>query len=215
MESWGETVIMKKKESMADQVHDKILEMIIKAPIEEESVLTERSLMERFDVGKAPVREALIKLCSEGVIRSIPRFGYAIVQLKEKDIESVVCTRVLLELECLRASFKNIVDNHLEEIRSYLDGVDEKTDAWEIWEDNHEFHMLLASFSDNTLLPHFVEECLNMQKRVYAQIVWKSKQSFGEHIDRTPHEEIYRALKDNNLEEALQVLERDINGYLS
>ena len=63
-----------KKETLTTQIHDKILEMIIQNASEKNLVLNEKRLVELFGVSKAPVREALIRLCSEGVLRSIPRY---------------------------------------------------------------------------------------------------------------------------------------------
>ena len=57
--------------SLTDRVHDQILELIIKNATEEEMVLTEKKLMELLGVSKAPVREALIKLCSEEVLINV------------------------------------------------------------------------------------------------------------------------------------------------
>ena len=85
-----------KKESLADRIHDSILEMIIKNPSEEKQVLNEKRLMELFGVSKAPVREALIKLCSEGVLRSVPRFGYMVIRMNDQDIRDILRMRVLL-----------------------------------------------------------------------------------------------------------------------
>ena len=75
-----------KKISLADTIHDEILDMVIRLSSDQEDVvLTEGSLVEKFGVSKAPVREALVKLCSEGVLKSVPRYGYIIVRLNERD----------------------------------------------------------------------------------------------------------------------------------
>ncbi len=48
-------------------------------------------------MSKAPVWEALIRLCSEGVLEIIPRYGYVVVRLTEKDEKDVVSMRLMLE----------------------------------------------------------------------------------------------------------------------
>lgn len=40
--------------------------------------LTEKSLMEKYQVSRAPVREALMQLRSDRIIASTPRHGYRI-----------------------------------------------------------------------------------------------------------------------------------------
>ena len=58
------------------QIYTKIFEDIIRGEYGPEDVLREKALVEKFHVSKSPVREALIELCKEGVLRSIPRYGY-------------------------------------------------------------------------------------------------------------------------------------------
>ena len=97
-----------KRESLTDRIHDSILEMIIKNPSDEEQVLNEKRLMELFGVSKAPVREALIKLCSEGVLRNVPRFGYTVVRMNEQDVRDTLKLRALLETKALEMAFPGL-----------------------------------------------------------------------------------------------------------
>lgn len=60
MKSIADGLSSLKKKSMADRIHDEILEMVIKRGSEEEIVLTEGRMMELFGVSKAPVREVFI-----------------------------------------------------------------------------------------------------------------------------------------------------------
>lgn len=202
-----------KKKSMADKIHDEILEMIIKKGSEEETVLTEGRLVEVFGVSKAPVREALIKLCSENVLKSIPRFGYVVIRMEEKDAREVSGIRVLLETEALKTGFENIVDNHLEDIRAQIESKEtggEEVDVWNILEDNEEFHLLLASFADNQTLNRFLKESLQLQKRIYAQTQWNNLSSLKADINKAPHRKIYEALCERDLEKSIRALQEDI-----
>ena len=100
-----------KKELLSEKIHDEILELIIKNATEEEQVLNEKRLVELFGVSKAPIREALIKLCSEGVLKNIPRYGYVVVKMKEKDARDILKIRCILELEALKDGFETIVQS--------------------------------------------------------------------------------------------------------
>lgn len=205
-----------KKTSLADQIHDSILEMIIKNPSAEEQVLNEKRLMELFGVSKAPVREALIKLCSEGILISVPRFGYMVVQLQEKDFGDISNMRIMLEQEALRISFENITELQKKQLLYQLTSAAEKkdVDVWKVWEDNEEFHMLLASFSENKVLLKFLRQCMDMSKRVYAQNVWKSKNSMEDSVIESAHRDIYRKICEGDLEGTLKLLEQDIIGKI-
>lgn len=207
-----------KKELLSEKIHDEILELIIKNASEEEQVLNEKRLVELFGVSKAPVREALIKLCSEGVLRNVPRYGYVVVKMKEKDARDITKLRCILETEALKAGFDNIIQYHLPDIKAHIDNTarmqQEPVDVWGVWEDNEQFHLLLASYADNQLLMKFLKESLGIQKRIYAQFSWNKKQSMDDCFDEEPHVGIYRALQDKDLDRALELLRRDVASSL-
>lgn len=207
-----------KKELLSEKIHDEILELIIKNASEEEQVLNEKRLVELFGVSKAPVREALIKLRSEGVLRNVPRYGYVVVKMKEKDARDITKLRCILETEALKAGFDNIIQYHLPDIKVHIDNTArmqlEPVDVWRVWEDNEQFHLLLASYADNQLLMKFLKESLGIQKRIYAQFSWNKKQSMDDCFDEEPHVGIYRALQDKDLDKALELLRRDISSSL-
>lgn len=210
-----------RKKLLSEEVHDEILELIIKNVSDEVTVLNEKRLMELFGVSKAPVREALIRLCSEGVLRSVPRFGYVVVQLQEKEARQVTRIRVLLEKEALQEGYERIRNSGLSQIKQQIEGTrmrcqesegEKKAgkDVWQVWDDNEEFHLLLASFAGNQILSRFLKESLSTQKRIYAQNSWDKKQSLEDKIDETPHRRIWQALCDGDLDRALVLLEEDI-----
>lgn len=204
-----------KKESLTDRIHDSILEMIIKNPSDEEQVLNEKRLMELFGVSKAPVREALIKLCSEGVLRNVPRFGYMVIRMSEQDIRDALRMRVLLETEALKTAFPNLTEKELAEIRDHVSkaAAKQNVDVWEVWEDNKQFHLLLASFSGNRILMKLLQECMEMLTRSYAQKMWDKRNSMADSVDEAQHYGIYQKLCDKDLEGAIALLECDINSY--
>ncbi|MGI6108179.1 MAG: GntR family transcriptional regulator [Lachnospiraceae bacterium] len=200
------------KNSLTAQVHDRILEMIIQNPSGEQQVLNEKKLMESLGVSKAPVREALIRLCSEGVLVCIPRFGYVVVQLTEKECREITSLRIMLEIEALRESFAGIGEYELGHLRNQIESssADPTVSVWKIWEDNEQFHLLLASFSENSILQKVLGELINMDKRVYAQYIWRMKSSLSCPNDNSSHKEIIEALSRKDRKEAEKLLVDDI-----
>ena len=202
--------------SLTEKVHDQILEMIIKSKSDEAAVLNEKRLVELLGVSKATVREALVMLCSEDVLRNIPRYGYVVVQIKEQDRRDLIKMRILLEQEALKKSFcgQEIGEMQLEQLEKQITSAASKqnVDVWTVWEDNEEFHMLLASFADDRILMKFLSDCMKMQKRVYAQTIWNSSSSMTDSVTSTPHHAIFKELQAGNLEGALALLEQDVTG---
>lgn len=203
-----------KQVSLTDRVHDQILELIIKNASEEEMVLTEKKLTELLGVSKAPVREALIKLCSEEVLINIPRFGYRVIRMTEKDARDAKQMRSLLELEALKVSFEHLTAMELAQLKTQVKEAEAKqnTDVWEVWEDNEEFHLLLASFSGNKVLMKLLKDCMGILKRTYAQQRWNSWNSMVDSVDNSIHAAICRHLEDGDLEGTMRILKKDIEG---
>lgn len=201
--------------SLSDRVHDQILELIIKNASEEEMVLTEKKLMELLGVSKAPVREALIKLCSEDVLINIPRFGYRVVRMTEKDARDAKQMRKLLELEALRISFPKIGDAELKQLKEQVQkaAAKQNVDVWEVWEDNQEFHQLLASFSGNKVLMKLLRDCMDILKRTYAQQRWNNWSSMTDSVDNSVHGTICKYLEKRDFESTMDLLSKDIEGW--
>ena len=137
-----------KKKTLTDKVHDGILEMIIQSAAPEDIVFNESRLVETFGVSKAPVREALVRLCSEGVLDIIPRYGYVVVRLTEKDEKDVVSMRLTLETEALQSNFAQFSQCHLDRLREQIERSCAVSDMsiWQMLNFNEEFHLLLAAW---------------------------------------------------------------------
>ena len=111
----------KPKKSLADQIYEQTLEMIVRSPDMVDQVINENRLTELFHVSKAPVREALVRLTSEGVLHSVPRYGYVVERISPIDRKVVVDQRIYLEQKALTISFPNMTDDNLAGIRQQLE----------------------------------------------------------------------------------------------
>ena len=79
-------------------VYSSLMEDIIRGDLSPNDIVTESSLIKRFSVSKAPVREALIELCKDGFLKSLPRFGYQVVQCSVQEIMEMLDVREDLEM---------------------------------------------------------------------------------------------------------------------
>ena len=90
------------KENLKKKVYDHIMEAIIQGEYSPDDILSESMLTEKYNVSKSPVREALVQLCSENVLKSIPRCGYMVVRITRSDIEDILDYRAAFEAGMLR-----------------------------------------------------------------------------------------------------------------
>ena len=74
------------EKSLKDQVYESILEDIFQGNVSPGDILNEKALLEKYHCSKSPVREALMALCADGILKNIPRYGYEVVRLSKEDI---------------------------------------------------------------------------------------------------------------------------------
>lgn len=198
------------------RIYSAILQDIVKGEYQSGVVLSERRLMEKYGVSKSPVREALVELCNENVLRSIPRYGYELISLTEKDVYDVLQFRTMVECRCLRLGVKNMTPGELNELERFARedcpyyGND---DIWESWESNSRFHLRLLSYSGNRYCHEQVARSLGLLKRAYAQFYWDKWKHITFVFGNGEHLRIVEALARKDLEGAERILEKDINSF--
>lgn len=87
--------------------------------------LEEPALAAKFGVSRIPVREALVRLEHEGLVRVEPRRGAFIVGLSEDDVHDIYELRLLLERRASRRAAERIDAVGLARLESLADQMDE------------------------------------------------------------------------------------------
>lgn len=134
------------------------------------------------------------------------------INLTEKDERDVINMRIFLETQALQSNFEQLVKTRLDALKEQIDRSCARSDMnlWEMLKLNDEFHLLLASCGENRILIRFLEEILQIQKRIYAKNWWRNQQSMDTKTNAMPHLTIYHALCSNDLDGCLEALRKDI-----
>mgnify|MGYP003342644078 FL=1 len=85
-------------QSLSDEAYAQIRSMIISCQLPPGSVISESDLMERLDMGRTPIREALRSLANEKLIEVYPRRGMFVAGVDVKDLASISEVRGNLEI---------------------------------------------------------------------------------------------------------------------
>lgn len=202
------------EKSLKDQVYESILEDIFRGNIAPGDILNEKALLEKYHCSKSPVREALMALCADGILRNIPRYGYEVVRLSKEDIYDMLAFRFVLErgvlLEC-GAELREEDFQDLEKINSQCSEND--TDAMTHWKHNTEFHLRLIACAHNEYITEQLEKCMARLKRAYSQYYWKKDKEILFSMDTEHHVDIVSALRNKDVEKAIRYLEEDIQDF--
>src|SRR4051795_1655276 len=81
----------------ADRVYAHVKQGVLDRRYEGGTLLTEGELAEAVGVSRTPVREALLKLEVEGLIKLYPKKGALVLAVSAQEISDVVETRLLVE----------------------------------------------------------------------------------------------------------------------
>jgi len=199
------------KKSLKEQVYSGIVEKIISNEYKPNSILTENSVMSLFKCSKAPVREALIELCKDNYLNSIPRVGYLIPSCSLQEIINILNFRVDLEVSNLKRASTTITQedmNNLKEI--YLrDSSTHNQTITNHWYRNQEFHLTLCKFSKNEYTYSILFKTLKQNSRFfesYYSYAWNKKTE----LKGKYHKLIIEALEKNDIDSACSLLKTDI-----
>lgn len=126
--------------------------------------LLETSIAERLNTSRTPVREAIKRLETEGLVEIVPQRGATIKKSSPEDIEEMYI--IVGVLEGIAASFAidNLSDEKINEMRkleSVLETEECKKD-YEMWlKINNKFHSIFYKASKKPLLLQLLIEKLN------------------------------------------------------
>lgn len=205
---------MKQKESLKNIVYASIMNGIFTDEYKPNQIINEQELVQKFGYSKSPIREALITLCNEGILRSFPRFGYQVVSLTREDVAKILDFRLILETGYLRQCFPGITEQNIQTLKE-LDFFcrQDTDDIWSHWEANTNFHLTLLSFSNNAYAYQELERSMNILKRAYAQFYWQTWNQTNTAYDIRHHYDIIKGIQEGDLEGSILHLQEDLKDF--
>ena len=161
-------------------------------------------------MSRSPVREALVELCNEGVLKSLPRYEYEMVQFTKRDIQDIP------EGGALKESIFTIGKEELsslEEIDKLCLSQKAKGDFWTQWEHNKKFHLKLLSFYSSEFSYNILKRPMDTLIRAYAQHYWNKWDKISFPRDTETHIKIVRCIRKKGLEGAIHFLKEDVEDF--
>lgn len=161
------------------EAYRRILEIVLSGDLAGGGYLNEQKLAESFGMSRAPVREALLTLCSQQILKNIPRLGYEIVPISRREVLDAVKVRLLLELESVRLACGNRNEAARQALRELL------SREREIQEDEEDFlswimkgdmvHKSIAELSGNVVLKRSIVTLIDLLRRASIQLILEGK----------------------------------------
>ena len=188
------------KETMADKIYWDIKKDINNLVFDANEFLVEKDIAKRYAVSKAPVREAVHRLCQEGQLISHPRKGYAIVTINHREFDEIQQLRLINESRAIELA----VEKASEQAIAGLYEIIKKT--YDV-NNNMEFHTRLAHLSGNKFLEDIVVKLLGVMSRSLSMVnVFQNTTEIARY-----HREIVDALIKRDAATAKEWLKKDLN----
>lgn len=202
------------KKSLKETVYDSILESIYSSEYHSNEIITESTLIKKFGVSKSPVREALLALCQDGVLKNIPRCGYQVVSLDREDIRQIQEYRFILESTLIEKGINRMTEDDFTKLEQLDELCNKETpDVLEHWMHNLNFHVALIAPAGNPYACKQLHEAMMLLFRAYAQIHWNKHSDYSFLNDMKYHKKIISALRSGNKEKAIESLEKDFEDF--
>jgi DNA-binding GntR family transcriptional regulator len=126
------------------------------------------TLAEQLGVSRTPVREALIKLAEQGMVRFERNRGVRILQTSLHDLEEVFALRLLLEVPATRRAVGQLGTATRGELRAVFGAMERAAAAdneFRMWQHDRRFHRVLLEASGNGRLAEYVDGLRDMVLR--------------------------------------------------
>jgi DNA-binding GntR family transcriptional regulator len=152
----------------AKYVFEKLRDEILSLELKPGQLIDEASLAARFKVSRSPVREALVRLETEGLIDTLPNKGTIVTPLNIEEFPHYIDALDLIQRAVTRLAAAHRDDKDLHaikhaqaEFRKHVAA----NDALGMIEQNARFHLAIGSASKNRILTDTYRRILNEGRR--------------------------------------------------
>ncbi|GAA4911525.1 GntR family transcriptional regulator [Streptomyces coeruleoprunus] len=195
----------------ADRVYSHVKQAVLDRRYEGGTLLTEGELAQAVGVSRTPVREALLKLEMEGLLKLYPKKGALVLAVSAQEIADVVETRLLVEEFAvhksvpaparLLARLEELLD---EQRRHARDG-----DLRAVAVADRAFHAEIVRNAGNEILSRLYDQLRDRQLRMGVAVMEAHPDRIAKNI--TEHTEILDALRAGDAEAAAQCVHRHVS----
>ncbi|MFT4063995.1 GntR family transcriptional regulator [Paraburkholderia sp.] len=208
---------VKKTMSATQGAYVELKRRILEGELAEGSPIRQDDVAAQLGVSKIPVREALMRLQSEGLVRFTPNVGAVVATLTVMDYIEMLDMRIGLECRALELAVPNMASTDIARARELLAAYHSAMNNRE-WSDlNAEFHETLYAAAERPRLIatiRSVQEHMGRLLRLRVTMAAQHDRSHDEHL------KILDACERGDAKEAVRLLrkhieqtQREVQGY--
>jgi DNA-binding GntR family transcriptional regulator len=199
--------------SLADRVYEALREAILSGRVPPDERLIEADLGARFGTSATPVREALRRLASGGLVSIKPYIGATLRSFTQRDVEEIYEIRELLEPQAVYQAAANLDAEALISLEAVLRRSEEALatgDNAELSKSNRLFHSMIIGYADNERMITILQSMAD-QLCMISPIVWAK--THRQELEGQQHSAILQALKSKNAQLAKDLTKQHIRDF--
>ncbi|MEU5631146.1 GntR family transcriptional regulator [Streptomyces rishiriensis] len=207
------TPVPVKQPPAADRVYAHVKQGVLDRRYEGGALLTEGELAEAVGVSRTPVREALLRLEAEGLIRLYPKKGALVLPVSAQEIADVVETRLLVEEHAARKAVPApaALLTRLEELLAQQREQAAAGDLAAAAVTDRCFHAEIVRSGGNEILSRLYDQLRDRQLRMGVAVLYSHPDRIAKTL--TEHAEILQALRSGDAERAVELVHRHIGWF--
>jgi DNA-binding GntR family transcriptional regulator len=198
-----------RREGAQDVVYRWLKQHVLTLPRHEGTFLTEAEVCRAVGMSRTPVREALLRLESDGLLQIVPKKGAYVAPITEAEVESVMQARGLVEDWCARraALLSEALSAELDGLMGRQEELQQNPMAF--MECDREFHRTIVRAAGNPVLAGFYESLRDRQLRMGVYAIAASEDRTGNVL--AEHAAIVEAVRSGNPGRAAVAMARHLS----
>ena len=191
---------------LADAAYARLRNMILGGELPAGSALTENAIVDRLEIGKTPVREAMRRLVLEGLLDVTPRLGYTVTPITRDDADDLFKLRGIIEVAAVELAVERLGEQEIDrlvELSAIAFDPDDKVSMIAFVAANAEFHEIIAVGSGNRRLADLALSLMQESRR-FIQVATLSDE-YARTVQQQ-HVDIATALRDRDREAAMEAV---------
>lgn len=192
-------------------IYEELKKKIIFMDLEPGAVLREKELMEAFQVSRTPVREALIRLEMDGLVRIFSNVGTFVTEVSFRQLKDIFELRSFLVRLSGQLAAARITDEELASFRQKVERMKETRDPKVLMKIDRELHELINRATKNEMLVKTLDSLRDQAVRIWTFSPAENEYWNGLAVE---FEEIGAALEQRDEEQTARLLEVHASGFV-
>jgi DNA-binding GntR family transcriptional regulator len=181
-------------EPLSEQVYRVLRDAICDGVFSDHAHLVQNQLADQLQVSRTPVRDALLRLAQENLVRAVGARGYIVHALSERDLLDIYEVRLTLEIQGALLALPHFDAADIRRLDSINDNIKDPdykdTDSYEL---NREFHIAVLEPCPNRLIVKILLDMWGfpVSRRIFRRQIAEHHDGNEEH----GHEPIIEAIR--------------------